>query len=326
MRKPTAFLAAILVVLFGWLFFRNFQIEGLKSVRLLPRSQPTEDASRAEVESVLHERTFDTLRIGSFNIQDFDQSKAAKPHIMEMLARVGKQFDVLAIQEVRSASPDIIPKLVSLMNQDGSEFDFVVGPRVGPENQTEQYAFVYDRDRLIMDRENLYSVQDPGDLFRHDPLVGWFRTRGPNLGEAFTFSLVNVRVDAHNCEAELDLLDNVLFSVRDDGRGEDDIILLGDFHSNEQNLGQLGQISGLRAAIAGLPTDTRYSAHFDNILFEVAATQEFNGMSGVFDFMRKFNLSLDEALEVSDHLPVWAEFTLLEGGYPGRVAVRPTRH
>ena len=30
--------------------------------------------------------------------------------------------------------------------------------------------------------------------------------------------------------------------------------------------------------------------------------------------MRQFNLSLQEALEISDHLPVWAEFSIRENG------------
>ena len=29
--------------------------------------------------------------------------------------------------------------------------------------------------------------------------------------------------------------------------------------------------------------------------------------------MRQYNLSLQEALEISDHLPVWAEFSIFEG-------------
>lgn len=38
--------------------------------------------------------------------------------------------------------------------------------------------------------------------------------------------------------------------------------------------------------------------------------------------MREFNLSLDQALQVSDHLPVWAEFSVYEGGRAGSVATR----
>ena len=52
------------------------------------------------------------------------------------------------------------------------------------------------------------------------------------------------------------------------------------------------------------------------------ATVEFTGRAGVFDFVREFNLTEQQALEVSDHFPIWAEFSSYEGGQPGRVANR----
>ena len=33
--------------------------------------------------------------------------------------------------------------------------------------------------------------------------------------------------------------------------------------------------------------------------------------------MREFELTMPGALEVSEHLPVWAEFSVYEGGQPG---------
>lgn len=50
---------------------------------------------------------------------------------------------------------------------------------------------------------------------------------------------------------------------------------------------------------------------------------EHTGTWGVFDLMAEFGLSMDEALEVSDHLPVWAEFTARESKVVGPVAARP---
>ena len=43
----------------------------------------------------------------------------------------------------------------------------------------------------------------------------------------------------------------------------------------------------------------------------------------MFDFLREYNLTSDQALEVSDHMPVWAEFSVYEGGQPGRIATVP---
>ena len=47
---------------------------------------------------------------------------------------------------------------------------------------------------------------------------------------------------------------------------------------------------------------------------------EFTGTCGVFDLMAEFRLSVDEALEVSDHLPVWAEFSVRESTMVGPAA------
>ncbi len=58
----------------------------------------------------------------------------------------------------------------------------------------------------------------------------------------------------------------------------------------------------------------------DNILFDSQATTEFVGRSGVLDLVREFDLTIRQAIEVSDHLPVWAEFSSYEGGQVGRIA------
>jgi hypothetical protein len=99
--------------------------------------------------------------------------------------------------------------------------------------------------------------------------------------------------------------------------------MLGDFNANDRHLGQLGQISGLAAVVSNAPTNTRGNAQYDNILFERQATTEFTGRGGVFDFLRQYNLTLEQALAVSDHLPVWAEFSIHEGALGGPVAGRP---
>ena len=84
----------------------------------------------------------------------------------------------------------------------------------------------------------------------------------------------------------------------------------------------------MRTAIAGTPTETRGNVDarpMDNLVFDQQSLSEFTGRSGVFDFMREFNLTLDAALEISDHLPVWAEFYAHEGGQPGRIAAVPVK-
>ena len=106
-----------------------------------------------------------------------------------------------------------------------------------------------------------------------------------------------------------------------DGRGEDDVLLIGDFNLGERMLERAGKKSGLAAVLRDTATNTRGTNHYDNILLDIRATSEFTGQSGVFDFLRQFNLTVEQALQISDHLPVWAEFSVQEGG-----AIRQARN
>jgi endonuclease/exonuclease/phosphatase family metal-dependent hydrolase len=274
-------------------------------------------------------RSADVIRIASFNIQVFGQTKAAKPHVMNVLADVVRRFDVVAIQEIRSLDDTVIPNFVALINSTGRNYDFVLGKREGRTSSKEQYAYIFDTASVEVDRGGVYSVGDPDKLFHRPPLVAWFRVRGPPADRAFTFKLVNVHTDPDKAdlERELDHLDDVLHAVRlegvlDPGSDEDDVVLLGDFNTDERNLGPLGRESNVAWAIAGTPTNTRGTKQYDNIVFKRWTTVEFTGKSGVLDLKTEFKLTDDQALEVSDHQPVWAEFSIYEGGAGAPIAGR----
>jgi endonuclease/exonuclease/phosphatase family metal-dependent hydrolase len=306
-----------------WFFSNRFEIDGLDSIRVRSR----EATSAADVDlggAPPVTRSGDTIRMATFNVQVLGTTKAGKPHVMDILARIVRQFDVVAIQEIRSKDQDILPNFVDLVNATGRTYDFVIGPRLGRTVSKEQYAFIFDRASIEIDRSQLYTIDDPDDMLHREPLVGWFRVRGPATDQAFTFSLVNIHTDPDETVEELNALDDVFIAVRDDGRNEDDVIVLGDLNVDERQMGQLGQVtSGIAWVVSGVPTNTRGTQQYDNIVFDWHATREFVGRGGVFDFMREYNLSLDEALEISDHLPVWGEFSIYEGGTIGRVAARP---
>jgi deoxyribonuclease-1-like protein len=274
-------------------------------------------------------RTGEVIRIASFNIQVFGQTKAAKPHVMNILADVVRRFDVVAIQEIRSTDDTVIPNFVALINSTGRKYDFVLGKREGFTNSKEQYAYIFDTASVEVDRSCVYSVGDPDKLFQRPPLVAWFRVRGPSESQALTFKLVNLHTDPDkvDLERELEYLDDVLRAVRREGvldpsSDEDDVILLGDFNTDDRNLGPLGRESNIAWAIAGTPTNTRGTKQYDNIVFKRWTTVEFTGKSGVLDLKTEFKLTPEQALEVSDHQPVWAEFSIYEGGIPIPIAGR----
>ncbi len=265
----------------------------------------------------------ETIKIASFNIQVFGTSKMKKPKVMDVLAKVIRRFDVVAVQEVRSKDQGVVPKFVEMINAEGAHYDYVIGPRLGRTSSKEQYVFIFDASRIEVDRSSVYTVPDPDDYLHREPLVTRFRVRGIPTEQAFTFSLVNIHTDPDETDQELDALDDAFVSVQRNASGEDDVILLGDLNVDEYHLGELGQLPNVVHAIAGVTTNTRGTKSYDNILFDRQATLEFTGSWGVMDLAAEFGLTVDEVLEVSDHLPVWAEFAVREGGAAGTVAARP---
>jgi endonuclease/exonuclease/phosphatase family metal-dependent hydrolase len=306
-----------LVLFGGWFLLKNFDIQGLDQVKLSPKTgqasntiDPSNGAGNGGV------------RIATFNIQVFGEGKLENDRVMNVLVKVAQQFDVLAIQEVRAKSQDILPRFIEMINAQGRHYDYVIGPRLGRTTSKEQYAFIFDTQTIEIDPSSLYTVDDPDDRLHREPLTAGFRARGAEPTQAFTFTLVNIHTDPDEVADEVNALDDVFRAVRDDGRDEDDVILLGDLNADDTQLGELARIPYLAVAVSAKPTNTRGTAQYDNLLFDARATAEFTGRSGVLDLMKQFNLTLDEALAVSDHFPVWAEFSAYEGGQPGRLASR----
>lgn len=262
-----------------------------------------------------------SIAIASFNIQVFGQSKLKKKEVMDVLAKVVRHYDVVAIQEVRSSKQDVLPRFVKLINSDGSRYDFVIGPRLGRTSSKEQYAYVYDTNRISFQAGSEYTVPDPRDQLHRPPFVASFQAKAAASGRPFSFTLVNIHTDPDETDQELDALDDAFTYVQNHNRNEDDVILLGDLNVSEKKLGQLGQLPNIAWVVKGEPTNTRGTESYDNIVFNSRTTVEYTGNSGIMNLKEMFGLTEDEALKVSDHMPVWAVFSMQEGG--AQVASRP---
>ncbi|NIP84178.1 MAG: endonuclease/exonuclease/phosphatase [Planctomycetales bacterium] len=324
MRRILALLLLLGVAGGAFLFHLLFEIEGLEGVYIRRRSPADHvpvTATRESPSGLV--RPENTIRIGSFNIQVLGPHKAAQPQIMDIIARTARQFDLLAIQEIRSKDQSLIPELVRRVNASGAQYGYLLGPRLGRSHNKEQYAYLFNSQTIEVDRQATYTVSDPHDRMHREPLVALFRARGPDQKEAFTFKLVNVHVDPDVVEEELNALDDVYHAVLNDGDAEDDVILVGDFNTSEERMYQLGAVPALTTALSGTPTNAAGTRAYDNLVFHRRSTSEYVGRAGVLDLVRVFNLTTQQAREVSDHLPVWADFSVYEGGSRGPVAARP---
>lgn len=300
------------------------------SAPAFPNSQPTTAVMQPATAGAAAPPVGDgpTIRIASFNIQVFGKSKAENVSVINTLALTIRQFDVVAVQEIRDADQYFLPNFVKLVNSTGRRYDFVIGQRVGNSTSKEQFAFIFDAERLMVDPNSVYTVGDPDNLLSREPLVASFMTRGvsPAISpdEAFTFILVAVHTVPAEAAAEIEALSEVYRVVRRAGRGEDDVIMLGDFNADDRHLGRLGQIPGVTPLIRNVFTNTLQNKLYDNIIIHQPSTTEYAGRSDVFKLTEQFRITPDQAAQVSDHFPVWAEFSAYERDYTGRIASRRT--
>lgn len=258
------------------------------------------------------------LRIGAWALDGFGPTKLASDLARMNLVRVVRQFDVLALQQISSTQMDLVPRMVDAINESSLGggaplYDFVLGPPTGPKGRGEQLAILFNPSRVRVDRTQTYTVADPDNQLTYDPLVAWFRAAEPSPSTAWTFTIVNARVDLARAPREVALMSQLFQSVREDGRGEDDVIITGLFQADDAYL--LPVIAGPRvqAAVSSTPTDIFGRHQTSNVLYDGASTSEAIGRGGVYDFLRIYNLSVAEAQAVSSYLPVFAEFSPLEG-------------
>jgi hypothetical protein len=310
----------------GWYASANYSLEihrttdgKFQYVRIVPRtasgSVPSEGAADQPPAAPLRP----AIRMATFDLDGLDDNRLANSKVCESLVRVLSRFDVVALQHIRSANRGVLMRLKDQINVTGRCFDFVTCPTLD-RNPAEIYnAILFDATTVEVDHQTVHSVDAPPGTFRVLPLVAQFRVRGPPPSEAFTFMLVNVLVDPRRGPQERDSLADVFRAARDSGNGEDDIIMLGDLDADPKNLGRLGDVPGLVPAVIGIPTTTRGTGLADNILFDRRATVEYTGRSGVLDLIHELDLTPQEALEVSEHMPVWAEFSSYENGQASHV-------
>ncbi len=260
------------------------------------------------------------IRIASFNSRGLNQARLSDPQIAAVLSKILSQFDVVALQEVSDEDPWLLQRFLNRLGNPQQQYDYVIGLPARDSGGSSCCAIIYNRNTVELEQDKHYTVGDPDDLMLRKPLVAWFRARQAPQDQAFTFNLVNLQFDPASPRNEILQVGPVFRAVRSDGRGEDDVILVGDFGVPAVQLQQPDIGRGLTPLVRYEATTTAGDSQSDNILIDSLATSEFSGESGVFDFLKLCNLTLSEAEMVSDHMPVWAEFSVTETTRPGRVA------
>jgi len=249
-----------------------------------------------------------SIKIASFNIQIFGQTKISKPEIMDIISRIIRRYDVVAIQEVRSKEQNVIPTLLSYVNNANTNYDYIISQRLGRTGSKEQYAFVYNTKTVNLISESSYVVDDPDDVFEREPFVAFFRSGN------FDFKLVNNHIKPEDVSAEFSQLAVVINDIYDSS-SEKDVIVLGDMNADGSYFDEdnLAVIFPLWIQLIGNDEDTTVAISdntYDRMMTrDTTANVEYTGKSGVFRWDAEYGVTDNSFIEkVSDHYPVYAEF------------------
>jgi deoxyribonuclease-1-like protein len=278
-------------------------------------------------------KTAETIRVATFNIKVFGESKSQDSNVMGVLAQVINQFDLIAIQEVRGGDSRAIDRLIQLVNVSGGNYASILSEPIGRTSQKESYAFVWDQSRIMLVPNSAYVVQDAADRMHREPMVASFEVR-PSSGSGrlpFSFNIINAHTDPDEVSAstginELNVLDDVFVRVRDyefQTNGQEDTLLVGDLNVDVAGLSELGQIPNVVSVAGNVKTNTLRTKTYDHIVLDRTVTNEFTGRFGVLDFQSDLGLTQEQASAVSDHQPVWAEFSVFESVRQPAMAVDP---
>lgn len=261
------------------------------------------------------------LKICSFNVRSFGESKKANCNAMDVIVKVIKRCDIILLMEIKDSSNRICPTLMEKLNGNsrrGITYNYVISTRLGRNTYKEQYAFLY-KEKLVSVRQSyLYHDYQAGDadVFSREPFVVWFQSPYTAVKD---FVIVPLHTTPETSIREIDELADVYTDVKRRWNAEN-FIFMGDFNAGCSYVPKKAwkdirlRMDPKFVWLIGDQEDTTVkkstNCAYDRIVLrgQEIVNSVVPQSNLVFDFQKAHGLSESKALDVSDHFPV--EFKL----------------
>jgi deoxyribonuclease-1-like protein len=248
-----------------------------------------------------------TVKICSWNIRDMGQSKSDQE--IKVMAIILKDFDIIAIQEVVAGAggAKAIAKLDAELDRTGFDWDYVVShPTYSSSYKTERYAFLWKKSRVnkigMSWLEERYKVEIDREPF--------YATFSFNKKQ---FTLVNFHAITKAKQPETEIK---YFKYLPANYPSLNLIFCGDFNCPQSHtVFNPLKAMGFKPALQQVKTNLKkecdaadcLASEFDNIFYK---SSHINFASaGIIPFYKAY-ASLQAAGKISDHVPVFFEFSL----------------
>ena len=243
----------------------------------------------------------------SWNLENYGKSKSDAEIIY--IANILKNYDIIAIQEVVAGygGAQAVSKLADELNRKGTQWDYVISdPTSSSAYKTERYAFIWKTSKVKKVGRAWLEKKYHLEIDR-EPFFCTFQS-GNNQ-----FTVANFHAITKSKQPETEIK---YFKFLPAEYPDLNIIFVGDFncpqsHSVFNPLKKMGYSSSLVNQKTSLKQECKngncLASEFDNIYYNTAKIKLKN--SGVIPFYQDFS-SLKEARKISDHIPIWFEFSL----------------
>lgn len=255
-----------------------------------------------------------SLRVASFNIQVFGPSKINKPFIHDSLLTILNRYDLVFIQEIRDSGDSAIHILLeSLRRETSRDFQLRLSERLGRGEMKEQYAYIFDADRVAA--LDSYTFHDEDDRFEREPFVGRFQA-----GD-LEFTIAGIHVTPTDVKRELIALGDVHREIRN-RYNDRNLFIVGDINADclyyKPNLG-FDYFDETPQVLVSDDEDTTVGAThcaYDRV-FAFGTISRQTSAAHAFNFQDDLGIDLASAKLISDHYPIEFEIDLGDAGASG---------
>ena len=250
---------------------------------------------------------FSQTKLLSWNLENFGKSKSEET--IHYIANTLRNYDLIAIQEVVAGygGAQAVARLADELNRKGAQWDYVISdPTSSSAYKTERYAFIWKTSKLKKIGRAWLEKKYHLEIDR-EPYFCTFQYENKQ------FTVVNFHAITKNKQPETEIK---YFKFLPDEYPNLNLIFAGDFNCPQSHtvfnpLKKMGYQSILVDQKTSLKkeckNDNCLASEFDNMYYN---TSKFNGIkSGFIPFYKNFN-SLKDARIISDHIPIWLEFSL----------------
>ncbi|MBE8728134.1 endonuclease/exonuclease/phosphatase family protein [Flavobacterium hungaricum] len=251
--------------------------------------------------------SFSQTKILSWNLENFGKSKSEAD--LKFITNKIVDFDIVAIQEVVAGygGAQTVAKLAALLNEKGTKWDYSISePTSSSSYKRERYAYIWKTKKVKLKGspwlEKKYNLE-----IDREPFYATFEIDNKS------FTLVNFHAITKTRQPETEIK---YFKFLPEQYPHLNLIFLGDFNCPESHtvfypLKKKGYDSILKGQKTTLKQKCRnnicLASEFDNIFYSTNRIKRYN--SGVILFYKDFG-TLQEARKISDHIPIWFEFSV----------------